>query len=356
MVELRARRHRRRRAARRCSRAACGRSSRTSSPTSRTRPATRSAARSASSCSQLAAEYGFTIFEDDPYIEIRFTGEPLPTMLSLDGPRRRARRLRLVVLQDGLPGHPRRLPGRPRGADRDDRPQRDEHVHLAEHGRPVDRLPVLRERPDRRRREDRQRGARRARARRSPRRSPSTCPTRASRRPRAATSCGSSCRRAPTCTCCSTAAAEHDVTFVKGTDFLLEGGENTLRLAYSGVTPEQIGEGIRRLAAAYAELYGPQGVRRSATPACYVVPHGRLGPRAAQPHRPGDRRDRGRSARRPDGPRTPGRRHRAAAHAQRAPPDRGHPRRPARDRRPRAQARRGRRTRTTTTPGSRPTT
>ena len=49
-------------------------------------------------------------------------------------------------------------------------------------------------------------------------------------------------------------AAEHGVTFVKGTDFLLEGGENTLRLAYSGVTPEQIGEGIRRLAAAYAEL------------------------------------------------------------------------------------------------------
>ena len=44
------------------------------------------------------------------------------------------------------------------------------------------------------------------------------------------------------------------MTFVKGTDFLLEGGENTLRLAYSGVTPEQIDEGVRRLAAAYAEL------------------------------------------------------------------------------------------------------
>jgi DNA-binding transcriptional MocR family regulator len=49
-------------------------------------------------------------------------------------------------------------------------------------------------------------------------------------------------------------AAEHGVTFVKGTDFLLEGGENTLRLAYSGVTAEQIGEGVKRLAAAYAEL------------------------------------------------------------------------------------------------------
>jgi 2-aminoadipate transaminase len=32
----------------------------------------------------LAAEYRFTIFEDDPYAEIRFRGEPLPSMLSLD--------------------------------------------------------------------------------------------------------------------------------------------------------------------------------------------------------------------------------------------------------------------------------
>jgi 2-aminoadipate transaminase len=47
-----------------------------------------------------------------------------------------------------------------------------------------------------------------------------------------------------------TAAKERDVLFVKGTDFLLEGGENTLRLAYSGVTPEQIDEGVTRLAEA----------------------------------------------------------------------------------------------------------
>ncbi|MFG1720230.1 PLP-dependent aminotransferase family protein [Micromonospora chalcea] len=32
----------------------------------------------------LAAEYGFTIFEDDPYADIRFRGEPLPSMLSMD--------------------------------------------------------------------------------------------------------------------------------------------------------------------------------------------------------------------------------------------------------------------------------
>ena len=51
-----------------------------------------------------------------------------------------------------------------------------------------------------------------------------------------------------------TAARERDVVFVKGTDFLLEGGENTLRLAYSGVTPEQIDEGITRLADAVRSL------------------------------------------------------------------------------------------------------
>jgi 2-aminoadipate transaminase len=47
------------------------------------------------------------------------------------------------------------------------------------------------------------------------------------------------------------AAAERGVAFVKGTDFMLEGGENTLRLAYSGVTPDEVDEGVSRLAEAY---------------------------------------------------------------------------------------------------------
>ena len=51
-------------------------------------------------------------------------------------------RLRLVVLQDRLPRHPRRLPGRPAGGDQADPGDRHQHVHLAEHGRPVDRQPV----------------------------------------------------------------------------------------------------------------------------------------------------------------------------------------------------------------------
>ena len=48
------------------------------------------------------------------------------------------------------------------------------------------------------------------------------------------------------------AAGQREVQFVKGTDF--GGATNTLRLAYSGVTPEQIDEGITKLAEALRSL------------------------------------------------------------------------------------------------------
>ncbi|MGO9959739.1 MAG: PLP-dependent aminotransferase family protein [Solirubrobacteraceae bacterium] len=50
------------------------------------------------------------------------------------------------------------------------------------------------------------------------------------------------------------AAAARGVQFVKGTDFMLDGGQSSLRLAYSGVTPAEIEEGVTRLAEAYAGL------------------------------------------------------------------------------------------------------
>lgn len=52
-------------------------------------------------------------------------------------------------------------------------------------------------------------------------------------------------------------ASERGVVFVKGSDFMLEGGRNALRLAYSGVTPDQIEEGVRRLADALAAIKAP---------------------------------------------------------------------------------------------------
>jgi 2-aminoadipate transaminase len=53
------------------------------------------------------------------------------------------------------------------------------------------------------------------------------------------------------------AASERGVVFVKGSDFMLEGGRNALRLAYSGVTPDQIDEGVRRLGEALAAIKAP---------------------------------------------------------------------------------------------------
>ncbi|HEV3054921.1 MAG TPA: PLP-dependent aminotransferase family protein [Solirubrobacteraceae bacterium] len=50
------------------------------------------------------------------------------------------------------------------------------------------------------------------------------------------------------------AAKARDVVFVKGSDFVLEGAESSLRLAYSGVTPAEIEQGIKLLAEAYAEV------------------------------------------------------------------------------------------------------
>jgi 2-aminoadipate transaminase len=55
-------------------------------------------------------------------------------------------------------------------------------------------------------------------------------------------------------------AAERGVVFVKGSDFVLDGAESSLRLAYSGVTPAEIEEGVKRLAGAYHQLSGAEDV------------------------------------------------------------------------------------------------
>jgi DNA-binding transcriptional MocR family regulator len=50
------------------------------------------------------------------------------------------------------------------------------------------------------------------------------------------------------------AAAERKLALVSGDDFVLDGGSGAVRLAYSGVTPDEIREGVTRLAAALAAL------------------------------------------------------------------------------------------------------
>ena len=55
-------------------------------------------------------------------------------------------------------------------------------------------------------------------------------------------------------------AGERGVVFVKGTDFLLEGGESSLRIAYSGVQADQIDDAVARLAGAYRDAGRRRGV------------------------------------------------------------------------------------------------
>ena len=50
------------------------------------------------------------------------------------------------------------------------------------------------------------------------------------------------------------AAAERGVAVVKGSDFVVEGGQHALRLAFSAVTADRIDEGVRRLAEAVAAV------------------------------------------------------------------------------------------------------
>jgi DNA-binding transcriptional MocR family regulator len=50
------------------------------------------------------------------------------------------------------------------------------------------------------------------------------------------------------------AATERGVTFVAGSDFMLEGGHSSMRLAYSAVTPEEARDGARLIAEALAGL------------------------------------------------------------------------------------------------------
>ncbi|RSM41521.1 aminotransferase class I/II [Actinoplanes sp. ATCC 53533] len=52
------------------------------------------------------------------------------------------------------------------------------------------------------------------------------------------------------------AAMKKGVAIVKGSDFLLDGGKSSVRLAFSAVTVDQIDEGVRRIAAAIAEISG----------------------------------------------------------------------------------------------------
>ena len=196
---------------------------------------------------ELSREHGFVVFEDDPYVELRFSGERLPTMVSIDpenvvyassfsktvapgirvgylvGPRPVIARIEKLatsayispnMVAQGIVNQFARSGALDRSI---------ETVKAALHER-VDALSAAlrRELPEAR-----------------------------FLAPEGGYFMWVELPRGTDVGALFTAAAERGVQFVKGSDFVLEGYESSLRLAYSGVTPAEIGEGVSRLADAY---------------------------------------------------------------------------------------------------------
>ncbi len=202
----------------------------------------------------LAAEHDFWVFEDDPYVELRFSGETLPTMLSMD-PKHvvYASSFSKTVCPGIRVGY---LVGPAELIAAIAKLATNTYISPSMVAQSIvyefcasGAIDAL----DR----DRQDRARRARARRSGRRSQRELPEAEFVAPEGGYFMWVTLPAGTDVSALHKAAGERGVAFVKGTDFVLEGGENTLRLAYSGVTPEQIDEGVARLAGTRVPLAAP---------------------------------------------------------------------------------------------------
>ena len=200
---------------------------------------------------ELAGEFGFVIFEDDPYVSLRFTGEPLPTMLSLDGGQRVvyassfSKTVCPGIRVGYLVGPENLIAALVRRATNTyispnmvaqsivhqfiqagalERSIETVRTALAERARTLGAA-LERELPDAR-----------------------------FVAPDGGYFMWVELPAGVNGDELFIAAGERDVAIVKGSDFVLDGGREAIRLAYSGVTPEQIEEGVSRLADAARSL------------------------------------------------------------------------------------------------------
>jgi len=201
----------------------------------------------------LAAEHGFTVFEDDPYVELRFEGESLPTMLSMD-------EADTVVYASSfsktvcpgirvgyLVGPSELIAGiRKLGTNTYISPNMVAQSIVAEFcdsgaiDRSIETVKgALRERRD-------------ATAEALERHIPDATFV----KPQGGYFLWVDLPEGSDVAALAARAEQRGVIFVKGTDFLIEGGESSLRIAFSAVPPDQIEEAIARVAEAYRELAG----------------------------------------------------------------------------------------------------
>ncbi len=195
----------------------------------------------------LAGEYDFTVFEDDPYLDIRFRGEQFPTMLSQDTESRvvYASSFSKTVcpgLRTGYLVGPADLIGRVAKAATNTyiAPNMfaQATIHQFAKAGALDRSiatvkAALEERVDQLSASLREH-----------------LPNAEFVVPDGGYFLWVDLGEGVDCAKVAAAAADEGVQVVKGTDFVVEGGASCLRLAYSAVQADRIDEGVRRLAKA----------------------------------------------------------------------------------------------------------
>jgi len=202
---------------------------------------------------RLAAEFGFVIFEDDPYVDIRFTGESLPTMLSLDatGAVVYASSFSKTVCPGIRVGY---LVGPAERIAEIQRLATNTYIspnmvaqsivyEFCQSGGIDASIATVK-------------AALAARVARLTEALERELPEARFQAPEGGYFMWVELPDGTEIDRVFTEANQRGVAIVKGTDFLLDGGENTLRLAYSGVTEDQIDEGVRRLADAVRAAQG----------------------------------------------------------------------------------------------------
>ena len=202
---------------------------------------------------ELAREYDFVVFEDDPYVELRFAGQTLPTMLSLDtdGHVVYASSFSKTVCPGIRVGY---LVGPPELIARIVRMATNTYIspnmvaqsivnQFVRSGRIQSSIETVKAALQ-------ERSGRLAEALRRELPDARFVPT------EGGYFMWVDLPEDVDVDAVFTAAGERGVAIVKGSDFLLEGGQHSMRLAYSGVTPEQIDEGVRRLADAVRAVRG----------------------------------------------------------------------------------------------------
>jgi 2-aminoadipate transaminase len=202
---------------------------------------------------ELAAEHDFVIFEDDPYVELRFEGEDLPTMLSLDEADKVvyassfSKTVCPGIRVGYLVGPEDRIGAiRKKATNTYISPSMVSQAIVAEfcESGSIDRSietvkEALRERRD------------------------TACaaierdlPDASFTKPEGGYFLWVDLPEDADVEALEKGAKDRDVILVKGTDFLLEGGDHSFRIAYSGVSAGEVDEGVGRLAEAFRELAG----------------------------------------------------------------------------------------------------